>query len=544
MKLAIAFALCTIAAPLAAQPVFQEITPASSTYFVNGEDEDFWLSSLAAADVDGDGDLDLVALGFYVVYDVSAEDRLVVLRNDGFASDGSWQLVPTEVPLGALYAGASDLAFGDVDGDGDADLAVASEGAMAMYRNDAGTLVATATTLPAYLEDSFGTLAYDLRSIAFADADNDGDLDLLVPSVYDEENFAFGPTQLLRNEGDFSFVDTQAALAPTSNAQSAWADDDADGDLDLLLTNIDTNGEDGFIRRYRNDGDAGFVGADVLPVTVHHGMTDWADADGDGDLDALVAGNIEEADGTFDTVLRIYRRDGDSFTAEPLALPSAGWLDVLAATWADYDSDGDVDLLLTGSVNGDDGIVGTSEIYGNDGTGHFTLLGVALPAPVTTIGRGGAFAWLDIDGDQDLDYIVSGAYYVPDGNGLVESRAQVFRNVTPAQNAPPSAPVIAAANVAGDAATISWLAASDDHTPAAALDYDVVLTRAGTTTSAQRLPEPGRVHGATQWRFEGLAPGTYDVAVQAVDAAWSGSALARTTIVVGDPGVVFANGFE
>jgi hypothetical protein len=550
MKLALVLALCALAVPLAAQPVFEEITPQAGAYFANPEEEDFWLSSLAAADVDGDGDLDLAAIGFYVVYNESAEDRLVVLRNDGFGTGGTWQLVPVEVPLGSLWAGRSDLAFGDVDGDGDPDLALASEGAMTLYRNDAGALVATATSLPPYLEDSEGTLAYDLRSIAFADADNDGDLDLVVPSVFDIADSTFGPTRLLRNDGpdasgNFLFADAQAGLAPTRNAQSAWADDDGDGDLDLLLTHIHTNGSDGFVRRYRNDGGNAFVGVDVLPIRVHHGMTDWADADGDGDLDLLVAGNIEEADGTFDTVLRVYRRSAAGFTVEPLPLPAQGTLDVLAATWADYDSDGDVDLLVTGSVNSDEGIVGRSEIYGNDGAGNFALLGVALPAPVTTVGRGGAFSWLDIDGDNDLDYLVSGAYYRPDGNGLVESRVQVFRNVTAAANTPPTAPAFAAATVAGDSATVTWAPAADDHTPVASLGYDVLLERVGTpAASGHRLPEPARIAGATQWRFAGLEPGLYAVSVHAVDAAWVGGGAARATFTVGDPGAVFADGFE
>ena len=57
----------------------------------------------------------------------------------------------------------------------------------------------------------------------------------------------------------------------------------------------------------------------------------------------------------------------------------------------------------------------------NDG-GAFVALGLSLPAPISSVGRGGAFTWLDLDGDGDLDYLVAGAYYVPGGNGLVEAR--------------------------------------------------------------------------------------------------------------------------
>ena len=58
------------------QPAFVEVTPPTNLYFVNPENEDFWVDAVAPADVDGDGDLDLALLGFYVVYNESAEDRL------------------------------------------------------------------------------------------------------------------------------------------------------------------------------------------------------------------------------------------------------------------------------------------------------------------------------------------------------------------------------------------------------------------------------------------------------------------------------------
>ena len=212
----------------AQQPVFAEVTPELGEYFVNPESEDFWLSSLASADVDSDGDLDLVTLGRYVVYNQSAELRLVFLRNEGIGANGRWQLTPHPIPLGNLGASRTDMSFGDVDADGDPDLVVASAGVMALYRNDAGVLTPTTTELPYYTEQSDGTLAYDLRSITWADSDNDGDLDLLVPSTYDLANSVFLPTQLLRNggsngSGGFLFSDALAGLDITTNAQTNWA---------------------------------------------------------------------------------------------------------------------------------------------------------------------------------------------------------------------------------------------------------------------------------------------------------------------------------
>ncbi|MCG8461383.1 MAG: PKD domain-containing protein, partial [Holophagales bacterium] len=115
---------------------FTEVTPLDPL-FVTPQDEDFWVVSTAPADVDGDGDLDIAVFGFYVVYHVSAEDRLILLRNDGQAAADEWEFTYLEVPLGELSSGASDLAWGDADGDGDPDLVVGSNGLTVLYRNDA-----------------------------------------------------------------------------------------------------------------------------------------------------------------------------------------------------------------------------------------------------------------------------------------------------------------------------------------------------------------------------------------------------------------------
>ncbi len=546
--LAVAVALSLHTGAPRAQPLFDEITPTDNPYFQTAEPEDFWVNAVAPADVDGDGDLDLAVLGFHVVYDVSVEDRLVILRNDGEGTDGVWRFEPLPVPLGDVIAGASDLAWGDFDGDGDDDLAVGSEGATVIYRNDDGVLSALPNALPGYYEDSAFTIAFDLRSLGWADVDNDGDLDLLVPSVFDFTTFEFR-TALLRNDGGDGLggwqltETTSTGLDATSNAQSAWADDDGDGDLDLMMVNIDSNGEDGFVRRYDNDAGT-FTGSPLLDIRVEHGMADWGDYDGDGDYDVLVAGNIRDADETFRTVLRTYtNEDGVLIPNDLLEAPSGDWLDLMAATWADYDSDGDTDLLVTGSYIGDSKIVGKSDIYTND-AGVFTPLGINLDAPVDSIGRGGTFTWFDVDGDGDLDYLVAGAYFRADGNGLVEARMHLYRNVTDAANAAPSAPTALVTAATDDGAVLSWQAPADDHTPAAHLTYDLEIVAINAPVdTARRLPEPGNISNVTDWTLTGLPEGRYGWRVRAVDSAYAGGEFASGTFTVGDD-FIFGSDFE
>ena len=531
---------------------FIEVTPLDAL-FVTPQDEDFWVTSAAPADYDGDGDLDIVVLGYYVVYNVSAVDQIVLLRNDGPLSPTQWHFTYIEVPLGSLSAGASDLAWGDVDGDGDPDLVAGSDGQTVLYRNAAGTLVPTDTVLPGYWEDN-DQADFDLNSISWADYDNDGDLDLLLPSIWDDTTFT-SHTALMRNDGangsgGWIFTEVDAGLGESDHAQTSWADFDGDQDLDLLVVHLAPLTGRGYIRRFRNDGNGVFVGEDILgSLSIEHGEAQWGDYDDDGDLDILVAGNIRETDGSFDTVLRIYRNDAETFV--PVEIISCvfceGWFDLSAATWADYDSDGDIDILLAGTYNSGTQIEGRAKVYDNV-DGNFIDSGNQLPAPRSSGFSGGSFSWLDIDGEGDLDYFIAGSYFVPGGNGLIETQMHLYLNSASGQNQSPSAPTSPGAQVNGDGSvSLSWNPATDDLTPATALSYEVRLYREGVPlSSARRIPEPGSLRGADGWTLAGLPDGSYMWTVEAIDSAFNGGPAAPAALRIGPPlpDRIFSGNFE
>lgn len=518
---------------------FIEVTPPDSL-FVTPPDEDFWVITTAPADYDNDGDLDIAVFGFWVIYNVSATDRLVLMRNDGQAGDTAWNFTYVDLPLNGLSSGNSDLAWGDMDGDGDQDLAVGSNGQTVVYRNESGTLQPVATNLPAYWEDN-SQAYFDLRSITWADFDNDSDPDLLIPSVWNDTSYTFN-TFLMRNDGPdgttgWIFTPADPGFAATAHAQSSWADNDNDQDLDLLLVNMDPMMDSGFIRRYSNNGDGTFNGEDILgSLAIEHGEAQWGDYDNDGDLDILVAGNLKETDGTYTmAALRIYVNNGTSFDSVSVipCVPCLGWFDIYAATWADYDSDGDMDILLAGSYNSGTNIEGRARIYIND-NGVFTESGIALPAPHASGDRGGTFSWLDLDGDGDLDYFIAGEYFVPGGNGLVEAQMHLYRNDTPVTNLAPLTPSGLQNTQQGvDGVLLQWLPSQDDHTAEIALTYELELYQNSVpVTIPARLPEPGNVSAVNEWMLLGLADGTYQWTLRAVDGSYMGSPIATGEFII------------
>lgn len=516
---------------------FTEVSPSDSV-FLTPPDEDFWTVSTAPADYDNDGDLDIAVIGYYVWYNVAFEDRLMLMRNDGQTGD-TWTFSYITLEAENLWVGASDLAWGDADSDGDLDLAVGSGGITYLFMNEAGVLTSVDAGLPGYEEDN-SQAYYDLSSISWADYDNDGDQDLLIPSVFTDTSFSY-ETKLMRNDSIVNgvpvFTSVDAGFTGTAHAQTMWADSDSDQDLDLLLVNMDPFGDDSFIRKYTNNGDGSFTPEDILgTLTIEHGEAQWGDYDSDGDLDILVAGNLKETSGNYTPLnLRIYRNTGTGYdTVNIIPCTTCDWFDVFAASWADYDSDGDMDILLAGSYNSGSNIEGRARIVYNN-NGLYSLEGNDLPAPGASGDRGGSFSWFDIDSDGDLDYYISGQYYTPGGNGLVEAQMHLYLNNSALTNLAPSSPGgIRVLPQGENSVLLSWDDAPDDHTPMASITYDVELFSNGVPVNIPaRLPQPGNVSAVNEWLLQGLPEGEYQYTIRAVDASYTGSVAATGQFTIG-----------
>lgn len=370
-------------------------------------------------DFDGDGDLDLLVTGA----DHNSETARIY-RNEG---GGTFSEIGAD--LTGVYRSSSD--WGDFDGDGDLDLVVTGNFRTNIYRNEGGGT---------FTEIEAGLTNVDAGSSDWGDFDADGDLDLVI-SGDSRQGFA---TKLYRNRGEGTFTEVDAGLTGVVFSSSDWGDFDGDGDLDLVITGLDTS-----IARsstlYRNDGEGTFTEVEADLAGVDGGTAEWGDFDGDGDPDLVISGR-DTSGGPFTT---LYRNDGN----EQFTNVSAGVINLLgsSANWGDVEGDGDLDLVITGR-NANDSL--TATVYENGAGPKITLLRPESGTPGTrvriygsdfsltpsenTVTFGGAHATVDSAKGNVLYTRVPSSVYGPvdvtvNVDGAEETSSRTFLGIDPNQ---------------------------------------------------------------------------------------------------------------
>jgi len=321
-------------------------------------------ASVWGADLDGDGDVDVISAS-------AGDDAIVWQENtDGRATFGSPQTIT------AAVADVNSIFAADVDGDGDLDVLAGSPtaGEISWYENTDGF-------------GHFGSAqvitngALDVRSVFVADVDGDGDKDVLSASYEDDkiawyENTdgfgAFGPQRVITTEAD------------GANAVFA-ADLDGDGDTDVLSADLG----DSMIQWYQNIDGLGAFGPKRAIAAVIDGaaFVYAADVDGDSDIDVLTPSGHRKG-------LAWYENSGGFGSLRGQLQFSSDSPDARAVVTADFDSDGDTDVLAA--------FAGGDKIAWYENVDSFGRFG---PRQVITNGADGAHSVFaaDLDGDGDVD---------------------------------------------------------------------------------------------------------------------------------------------
>lgn len=223
---------------------------------------------------------------------------------------------------------------------------------------------------------------------AWADVDADGDLDYFVA-------FRGRPNRFYRNDnGTFVEVAKQVGLADDIETRAAaWGDFDSDGDSDLFIGFADPKIP---ARVYRNDG-KGTRFVDVAPAIGINlagvaRQPAWIDFDGDGDLDLFAAFR--------DVSNKLLRNDGGRFVDVTEAAGIGDPRKTVSAAWWDFDRDGDLDLFTANQEGEANGLYRQTAGKFEDVAAAFGVSG--LPRPMEDGGVGPSIADIDLDDDFDL----------------------------------------------------------------------------------------------------------------------------------------------
>jgi len=365
---------------------------APPSYASGGYDAD----SVALGDLNGDGILDLVVANLCQSDNCSQGTNGIVsvLLGNG---DGTFQ-APQEYATGGF--GSSSVAIGDFNGDGNADVVVANQCSASDCKSggSVSTLLGNGNgTLQAAQNYSSG--GYTALSVAIADFNNDGTLDLAVTNQCQDTTCQNGSVSVLMGNGDGTFQSAQSfASGGYETNFVAIGDFNGDGNPDLALTSQcqDSTCQNGGVSVLLGNGNgtfqtaqtyssAGFE-ADSVAVT---------DVNGDGRADLVVSSLCQGAsncDNGFVQTL-IGRGNGTFYPAHGY---SSGEQNSYSLVTSDFNGDGNADIVVANEDS-------TSLLLGNgDGT---------FQTPIPYFPGGAFIATGDFNGDRKPDVVIAGGSF-------------------------------------------------------------------------------------------------------------------------------------
>lgn len=384
------FINCILAFTLTISSIYsQNFTEETNTPFmgVNG------LKSIQLGDVDDDGDLDLIG--------ISGGTTARLFKNNGV---GTY----IEEQNGFINDPVENIRFVDIEGDNDLDVFVirniSTTGIDRVYdiyeNNGVGGFTKHQIS---GITTNFNNVNSALQ-FAFGDVDGDNDMDMTISGLTTQFS-----AKIWRYDGNYTYSQLFSGILQAVDGKTEFADLDNDGDQDLLVIGQNLNGA--VYHKYFNSGTGTFTLGNVDSLEgAFFGDFDLGDVDGDGDLDAVQVGSNRSTG-----VMATHRNNGAGHYSSYFGVPAANYTVFSTVKFADFDNDGDIDIVgACMSVTPD------MNIFLNSGTGQLSPMN---GQPFGTVNFRPEIQVGDIDGDTDMDIVLT--YQI---SGVNMYTTKIFKN--------------------------------------------------------------------------------------------------------------------
>jgi hypothetical protein len=498
------------------------------------------------ADYDGDGDLDLAIAG--TDFNGSEYGEIAIFKNDGSGNMSKDQILNN----GSGYA---TIDWADLDGDGDMDLVATGERGTQIFGKNADSLyfdIYVNNGSGQFTVTDVGFEGSSIGEIVTTDWNDDGLIDIIVGGG----SFEGGGSGLftLINKGnlvfevgdslpDLNFLPYDLKVADLNN----------DGKEDLITTG--EGGEINTGIMIITNEDSGLHIISIPGLDGQLGLNfDIGDFDDDGDLDISFGALDFEGGPEEGTIIRILRNDGNfNFTSQDVLAVNSIYVN---ASWIDFDNDGDLDIVsssffpeeLTKAEEEEEIPPEFRTFLLENKNGEFDLVDYELHIGATF----GYTDIVDLDQDGDSDFFLTGIHEFFFKNaknnsiqGILESLKNrtinktedkmegppvffsSFINNTTNPNISPATPVGLSATASNNSIEFSWDASSDDLTSNGvfynmkmtnSLDGQVVINSQSENDGFHKTVSKGNVGQPTTWSLlDSLPDGNYTWSVQAID---------------------------
>ncbi|WP_462280173.1 MBG domain-containing protein [Salinivirga cyanobacteriivorans] len=350
-------------------------------------------------------------------------------------------------------------------------------------------------------------------SVHWLDYDNDGDIDALLSESSEGDNYNLAT--IYRNEGNLLFS-PRFIFDKMGGNTVAWGDFDNDSYKDIAISKPNSS-----ILIYKNNNGEGFTLKKTISFSTYpqnFSSFEWADYDNDGDIDLLTSGS---ENGTCKTY--IIENDGNA-NFQKISIPELSNLSgILNIQWLDYDNDGDFDVCV--SKSSEYLHRGVSDIYRNIGNRNFELHPYCFPDESLNIYN------IDYDNDNNLDIISVNRKPVGYGHHVYITTR---KNLLPNSNLKPSIPENLYDTVINSKTYLSWQPSSDAETNYESLTYNLMIGRtiegietispnSNIVSGSRQVLSIGTAGQDTSFVLGNAMVGTHYWKVQAIDNQYSAS---------------------